>query len=443
MPRNSETVQDPAADPGADTRLPRELWILIVGSFIVAIGMGIVSPALPTFASSFDVGVTAASLIVSAFAFMRLVFAPASGKLVSWFGERPIYAWGIFIVGVSSTACAFAQSYWQLLVFRGLGGTGSTMFTVSALALLVRLAPPHLRGRASSLWASSFLLGSISGPLIGGVMIGYSLRLPFLLYGVALYLAAFVGWWMLRHSALAAPDRGSEAPEITVRQALGHRAYRAALLSNLSKGWVVQGVRLALVPLFVVEALRLPESMSGIALSVFAAGNAAVLIPAGRLADGRGRKPLIVAGLAVSAAGSVALGFSDSVAWLLVASLVAGIGAGLMNPAQSAAIADIVGAKSKGGPVLAAFQMTADVGAILGPVVAGVLADVLSFRAAFTATGLIAVLALLLWSVAPETLVRSRGAAGEGDGSEQQGTAAEAGFADTSSDASRAGRGTD
>src|SRR5690625_2066045 len=92
-----KTVKEPGI-----ASLPKEIWILVVGSFIVAIGMGIVSPALPTFAASFNVGVTAASFIVSAFAFMRLAFAPASGRLVSWFGERPIYVWGITIVGCST-----------------------------------------------------------------------------------------------------------------------------------------------------------------------------------------------------------------------------------------------------------------------------------------------------------------------------------------------------
>ena len=99
-----------AAQESGD-RLPVEIWILVTGSFIVAVGMGIVSPALPAFATSFDVGVTATSFIVSAFAFMRLAFAPVSGRLVAWFGERPIYVWGISIVGVSSAACAFAGSF--------------------------------------------------------------------------------------------------------------------------------------------------------------------------------------------------------------------------------------------------------------------------------------------------------------------------------------------
>lgn len=395
-----------AAKSTTISELPRELWILITGGFIVAVGMGIVSPALPTFAASFDVGITAAAFIVSSFAFMRLAFAPASGRLVSFFGERPIYVIGIVIVGISSTACAFAQSYWQLLVFRGLGGIGSTMFTVSALALLVRLAPAHLRGRASGMWATSFLLGSITGPVFGGLLIGYSLRLPFLIYGVALYLAAFVGWAMLRKSTLAERDDRNGDDDIRVLAALRHRGYVSALLSNFSKGWTVQGVRIALVPLFVVEAMRLPESMTGIALSVFAAGNAIVLLPAGKLADSRGRRPLMLLGLAVAAGGSFAIGFSDSVAWLLGASVLGGIGTGLLTPAQNAAVADIVGPKSKGGPVLAVFQMSADVGAILGPLVAGALADAFSYQAAFAVTGITAVLALLGWLFAPETLDR-------------------------------------
>lgn len=408
---SSSVAQDGTA-PGI-TALPREIWILVLGSFIVAVGMGIVSPALPSFAASFDVGVTAVSLVISGFAFMRLAFAPVSGRLVSFFGERPIYVAGITIVGVSTMACAFAGSYWQLLVFRGLGGTGSTMFTVSAVALLVRLSPPDLRGRASGVWATSFLLGNVSGPIVGGLLVGYSLRLPFLAYGVALFVAAFLGWLLLRNSALAAHDRSSSADAMTMREAFGHRAYRAALISNFSNGWAVFGVRIALVPLFVVEVLRAEESMAGVALSVFAAGNAAVLLLSGRLSDQHGRKPLVLLGLGTTAVGTIALGFSDSVVWLLVTSLVAGAGAGMLNPAQNAAVADIVGSKARGGSVLAGFQMSADVGAIIGPLAAGVLADTISFQAAFGVTGLTAAVALLVWLRAPETRFAGAGKTAE------------------------------
>ncbi|WP_238072503.1 MFS transporter, partial [Rhodococcus zopfii] len=188
-----------------DAALPREIWVLVSASFVIALGFGLVAPALPQFARSFDVGITAATVVVSAFAAMRLAFAPASGALVQKLGERPVYITGVLIVALSTGACAFAQTYWQLLVFRGLGGIGSTMFTVSALGLIIRIAPPDARGRVSGLYATSFLLGNIGGPLVGGALVGFGLRVPFVIYAVSLLVAAAVVGISLRGSALAAP----------------------------------------------------------------------------------------------------------------------------------------------------------------------------------------------------------------------------------------------
>lgn len=395
-------------DSAAPPRLPFEVWVLVVASFVVAVGFGILAPALPTFAASFNVGITAASVVISAFAFMRLAFAPVSGRLVSLLGERPVYVWGLLIVALSTGACAFAQSYWQLLLFRGLGGIGSTMFTVSAVALLVRLSPPSMRGRAAGLWATGFLLGNIAGPLVGGGLIVISLRAPFVVYAVLLLVAASVAWLFLRRSTLADPERDNTNPALTVREALRHRTYVAALASSFSNGWAVFGVRISLIPLFVVEVLRREESLAGISLAVFAAGNAAVLLLSGRLADSLGRKPLVLAGLAVSGSGTWWLGYTDSVPTFLAASLVAGIGAGVLGPPHNAAVADIVGSKRRGGTVLAGFQMAADVGAILGPILTGLIAEQLSYSAAFGLTGAVLLLATLFWAWAPETLPKTQ-----------------------------------
>jgi MFS family permease len=76
-----------------------------------------------------------------------------------------------------------------------------------------------------------------------------------------------------------------------------------------------------------------------------------------------------------------------------------------MPPVQ-AAVADIIGGDARGGQVLAVFQMSLDVGAVLGPTVAGVLADRLSFGAAFGVTGALYVVAALVWLPAKETLPR-------------------------------------
>lgn len=396
----------PAAAEPAKPRLPREVWALVAVSFVIAIGFGILAPALPTFARSFDVSITAVSVVISAFAFMRLVFAPTSGRLVTRLGERPVYITGILLVGVSTVASGFAASYWQLLVFRSLGGIGSTMFTVSAIALLIRVTPPPLRGRSTGLWATSFLLGNVTGPLVGGGLIGISLRAPFLVYGAALFVAALVGWLALRHSTLAAREPDSDVVPMTVRAAVRNATYRAALVSNFTNGWAVFGIRISLVPLFVTEVLRQQAGLAGVALSVFAAGNVAVLMVAGRIADTIGRRPPMIVGLLVAAGGTIWLGFTSGVPAFLAASLVSGLGTGMLTPPQGAAVADVIGVQGKGGPVLAAYQMAADIGAILGPLVAGVLAEQLSFATAFGVTGAIAAAAALFWLRAPETLPR-------------------------------------
>lgn len=66
-------------------------------------------------------------------------------------------------------------------------------------------------------------------------------------------------------------------------------------------------------------------------------------------------------------------------------------------------MADVIGRDRNGGPALAAFQMSSDLGAIVGPIIAGFLVDAGSFRLAFAITGAITLAAVLPWLRARET----------------------------------------
>lgn len=388
---------------------------MVTASFVIALGFGIVAPALPQYARSFGVGVAAASGIISAFALMRLLFAPLSGRLVQRSGERPIYLTGLMIVALSTGACAFAQEYWQLLVFRSLGGIGSTMFTVSSLGLIIRISPPHMRGRVSGLYATSFLFGSISGPLVGSALLGFGLRVPFAIYAVALMIAAAVVYFALRDSALAAPAPPGDVQTMTLRQAWAKATYRAALWASFVQGWAVMGVRFAVIPLFVVETLHRGAGVAGIALTIFAVGDALVLIPAGRLSDRYGRKPFLVLGAVVCGVSTIAMGVSESITVFLVMGFLAGVGTGLGMPSQQAAIADIIGSKVRGGPVLAAVQMITDMGVVIGPIAAGALAQEFSYSVAFAVTGGLLLVTAVGWSIVAEPMVREGASAGKAD----------------------------
>lgn len=388
--------------------------MLVGAAFTIAIGFGLVAPALPQFARSFGVGVAAASFIVSAFALMRLIFAPLGGRLVQKLGERPVYLTGLIIVAISTGACAFAQSYWQLLILRSLGGIGSTMFTVSSLALVIRISPPLERGRVSGVYSTSFLIGSISGPLVGGALSFLGLRAPFVIYCVALLIASAIVYVALRDSPLAVPEAANGAAVMSFRQGLARPAYRAALWANFGNGAAVFGVRMALVPLIVVEVLKKDAGLAGVALTVFAAGNAAVLFLSGRWSDRLGRKPFLIAGTLICAVGTTGLGLAATFPWLLVASCIAGIGSGMFSPALQAAVADVIGPGVRGGPVLAGYQMSADLGTFLGPYLIGMLADQVSYGVALGVTGVILASASAVWLVVPETLRRKEPAVATG-----------------------------
>lgn len=395
--------------PGARPGVPREIWVLVAAAFVVALGYGLISPILPQYAQSFGVGLGAASAIVSAFALMRMVFAPAGGTLVNRFGERPVYITGLLIVAGSTAACAFAQSYEQLLVVRGLGGIGSTMFTISAMGLIVRVAPVEMRGRVSALYGAAFLSGNIAGPLLGTALSFLGYRTPFLIYAVALLIAATVvavNLARVRVDADAPASTGDPRPTLSLREALRLPAYRALLAAQFANGWSNFGVRIALLPLLAAAVPTLGPAFAGIGLTAFALGNFLVLQVSGRLVDARGRRGVVLAGLTLGGLASLPFGFVTEPLPFLGLAVVAGAAAALIQPGQQAAFADILGRDRAGGQALATFSMVGDLGGFLGPIVTGLLADATGFGWAFAVSGLILLVAALPWWRSPDTLRR-------------------------------------
>jgi hypothetical protein len=130
--------------------LPREVYVLSVVAFFVALGYGMIIPAIPLFAKTFEVNNAQIGAIISAFALARFAMGLPAGKLIDLFGERRVQTAGLLIVAISTFASGLANSYWQLLTYRALGGIGSVMFSVSASSLLMRSVDDSIRGRAQS-----------------------------------------------------------------------------------------------------------------------------------------------------------------------------------------------------------------------------------------------------------------------------------------------------
>lgn len=407
MMKDQLNTQPGSGERAAPTpKIPTEIWVLISAAFIIAIGYGLVAPIIPQFAQSFDVGMAAAGAVVSVFALSRLLFAPVSGQLIDKLGSRKVYLTGLLTVAVTTGLVAFAQEYWHILLLRGIGGIGSTMFTVSAMGLVVRMSPRAIRGKASSAYASSFLLGNIIGPVVGAALSMLGMRIPFAIYGASVALAAFVVWWKMPKVDADTERKGDTEPPLRFMEAFKDSAYRSALVGAFANGWSNFGVRVATVPLFAAALFEHGGATAGLAMATFAVGNTLSLQFAGTLSDRIGRKPLIISGLVINAIFTGAMGFATGFWPLLIISAAAGFGAGMLNPAQQASLADVIGSKRSGGKVLANFQMAQDFGAITGPILVGAIAQTMGFQYGFLLCGVIGLLAAAFWAFGRETMTK-------------------------------------
>jgi MFS family permease len=407
--------------------------VVAAASFLVAIGFGVIGPAIPLLAAHFGVSAALAGLAISAFAAFRFLSALAGGRLVRAVGERAVMTGGLLLQAVTSILAGLAPTFPLLIAFRSIGGIGSAAFTVSSIALVIRIAPEQQRGRAMGIYQGGFILGSIAGPGLGGLLAEISLRLPLVVYGIFLLLAAIVSATMLRTPALPRRDRaraesaraesvaeavlaepaipgealadaaladaalddpargdpvpgrptgtaaaGSAGP---LRTALRSRAYLAALLANLGVGWVFYGMRSALLPLYINRHLGQSAGWTGLAFLLSALVQALALLRAGRICDTWGRKPALLLGAGVSILSVAAFTLPISPGVFLLPLLTLGVGGALLATAPGALVGDVAVGRSE--TIIALFAMVSDFGGIAGPLISGWLTDAVSYSAAF------------------------------------------------------------
>jgi DHA1 family multidrug resistance protein-like MFS transporter len=384
---------------------PREVVVLTTVAFFVALGYGMVVPIIPVFAKSFGVTTFAATTVVSVFAAMRLIAATPGGRLVNIFGERLILWIGLSIVAISTLLAGLSQTFTQLLVLRGMGGLGSVMFSISSMSLLMRSVDSDKRGRASSTYQGGFLLGSLAGPAIGGLIVNTNIRAPFFIYAGTLVLAAFTAYFALP-KGLGKPsinDSKSNSETLPVAQAMKLRSYWAAMVANLANGFSSFGLRVALIPLFVIEVLNGDPRLASLGFLVAAITQALMLWPAGRVSDLSSRKAAMLVGSFLLIVGLLFIIINESKLIYFVSMALMGAAAAFLTAGPSATIGDIVGER-RGGPVVASYQMTNDFGAVVGPLILGALHDLTGgYTAPFILAFVIVVISTIVTSTMPNS----------------------------------------
>jgi len=382
--------------------LPREVAVLSSVAFLVAVGFGVIAPAIPLFARSFGVSQAAAGAVISIFAAARFSSGLLCGKMVNSFGERKVLATGLFMVGISSIAAGLADTYLQLIIFRTAGGLGSAMFTVASTSLLLGVVSDDQRGRAQSIYQGGFLFGGITGPLFGGILCAISLRAPFFVYAGGVIAGGIVTLIFLHKSEFDSTHGSSASFEqTTIREAIRMHPYQVAVLCSIGTGWAVFGMRNSLIPLFVTEGLGRGPAAIGAGMAAATLMQGLILLPAGRFVDKQGRRKALLIGISVTIIGVFVFAFFESFPLFLIGMGISGIGGAFLGSAPAALVGDII--RGRGGKVVALWQMGSDFGMIVGPITLGFIADHVSYKAAFLTAALIFLPALIRTFNLPET----------------------------------------
>ncbi|MBI4939204.1 MAG: MFS transporter [Actinobacteria bacterium] len=166
-----------AAPPAAGiTQLThRQIMVILAGlmsgMFLAALDQTIVSTAIRTIADDLN-GLSLQAWATTAYLITSTIATPLYGKLSDIYGRRPFFlaAIGIFIAG--SLLSGFAQSMYQLAIFRAFQGIGAGGLFSLALAIIGDMVPPRERAKYQGYFLAVFGTSSVLGPVVGGFFAG-------------------------------------------------------------------------------------------------------------------------------------------------------------------------------------------------------------------------------------------------------------------------------
>lgn len=366
-----------------------EVRILAGVNFVTAVGFGIQSPAIPVLALQLGVGAGMVGLIISAFALGRLLAnVPGSHAAGRWGGRR-VLTFGLVVLAITSVLAGLSQTGWQLALFRGICGVGSALYSVAGLAVILRATPASSRGKVVGLYMGAFYVGAVSGPALGALLVGLSPRVPFFAYGAAVGASALVAYVALRRSTIfAAPRKAADGDVFGVAEAASTGAFRAAFFCNFVVGWCVYGVRVSVLPVFLLTALNEDARWIGISLAGAAALQALANPLSGMLTDRFGRKPVLALGQVSVLTGTVLIVLMPSLHAYLACFALFSLGAALTSTSATAFVGDL--SRGRPGGAIGFFQTSSDFGMLAGPAVTGLVAQQAGFEIAFLLMGLVA-----------------------------------------------------
>jgi MFS family permease len=356
-------------------------FVLIAYAFLVTmLGATLPTPLYPLFEQRYSFGTLMVTLIFAVYAFGVIAALLAFGELSDQVGRKPVLVAGLLLSALSAFLFVFADSLTPIFAARVVSGLSAGLFTGTATATLVDLAPGDRR-RLGSIVAVVVNLGGLGlGTLLAGLLADYCrspLRLPFIVH-LGLLAPALVGVPLVPESV---PRRGFR---LRLQRLSVPEEVRSVFIRGATAGFAsfaVAGVLSAVAPAFLAQVLgRTSHTLAGLLVFIVFGASIVGQLAVARVSD---RRALVWAcTLLLCGAGLLALALAiESLATLLVSAIVVGVGQGLGIGAGLAAINQRAPVESR-GETASSFFVVLYVGLSLPVIGTGVAANAFGLRAA-------------------------------------------------------------
>lgn len=356
--------------------------LLLLGGvgFLTAFGAHAVVVNLPAYGRRYGLNYTALGVLLASYNAAEILIKPPAGKLADRVGSRAVMLWGTAAFSLSCLAYLVLPAR-ALAGLRVCQGAGAGALSVASMILVVKGYARRL-GEAFGIYNALKGLGYVLAPLAGGFL-GGGLRGAFLLAGLA-------GLAVLGLLIAAGPPPA--AKETRKRSASGAGKLWPWYLANFTD-MALLGLVLGFLPVRADE-LGYGAGKIGLLLAGMTLAYLAIQPAAGKMADRVGRRPPVLAGLALASTGTAVLGALHG-AGLALAAVLVGLGLGATWTNSIAAVGEAAGS-GEAGSRLGLAGSSKDAGDIAGPLLLGFLAGRLGLAAAFALCGLLGLVSLLV-----------------------------------------------
>lgn len=373
----------PARPQARDQRPGLSFAGVFAVTFCGVLAVGSVLPVLPRYVHGpLDSGDVAVGIVIGAYAITGLLLRPVAGRLADTRGRKPLVLAGAVLVAIGGLLYLPSLGVAGLVVARMVLGAGEGTVYTAGSAWIVDLAPDARRGRVLGLYGLAVWGGLSLGPLVGEVLYdlgGYTTVWIFSavvpVVGALIAVTARDPFVPLDHAEphpLIAPE--AVGPGLAIALAsVGYAAVATFIVLHLEARGISQGA------------------------TVFAAFAAMIVIARlifGHLPDRVGAAPVAIAATLGEAAGLGLIAVAQSLPVALAGGMLMGGAFSLLNPSLMLITLARVSEQARGA-AMGTYTAFFDLGVGLGAPLAGLVAALAGYEAAFFFAAAVSVAAAL------------------------------------------------